>query len=112
MVDQEQAASYRATLEEERARIEAQLSDLGAGGSGALAYDPNFADSSQVSAERGEADLLARELRETLESVEDAIARIEGGSYGSCERCGQEIGSERLAAMPFVRYCISCASKS
>src|SRR5437660_1019099 len=38
-----------------------------------------------------------------------AIARIEIGTYGRCERCGGAIGRQRLLALPAARYCISCA---
>ena len=79
-------------------------------GSG-LDYDPNFADSSQVTAERGEAGVLAGQLRETLEEVALAIARLEDGSYGRCEACGADIAPARLEAMPATRFCISHANR-
>ncbi len=53
------AVDYRALLEEERASLSHQLAELGFGDAGGLKYDPNFADSSQVTAERGEAEALA-----------------------------------------------------
>jgi RNA polymerase-binding transcription factor DksA len=36
---------------------------------------------------------------------------VDRGSYGQCERCGKEIGPERLEAVPTARLCISCAQK-
>src|SRR5271165_4777706 len=90
----------------------AETADLGfaAQGSG-LNYDSNFADSSQVTAERGEAERLATELREALDEVEAAIARVEAGTYGNCEVCGKPIGEARLEAMPAARLCIADAAK-
>jgi DnaK suppressor protein len=41
-----------------------------------------------------------------------ALERIEAGTYGSCENCGQEIGRERLEALPYTRFCVQCADKS
>ena len=79
-------------------------------GSG-LNYDSNFADSSQVTAERGEAERLATELREALDEVEAAIERVEAGTYGLCEVCGKPIGAARLEAMPAARLCIADAAK-
>jgi RNA polymerase-binding transcription factor DksA len=41
--------------------------------------------------------------------VDDALRRVESGTYGICERCGQPIAPERLAVRPFARYCVTCA---
>jgi DnaK suppressor protein len=103
---------YRGLLEAERADLRAKLAELGFGEAGGLKYDPNFADTSQVTAERGEAEALAGKLREALAEVEAAIERLEKGTYGYCERCGQPISPARLEAKPAARRCIACASKS
>ncbi|MGH9101427.1 MAG: TraR/DksA family transcriptional regulator [Acidimicrobiales bacterium] len=102
---------HRALLEEERAQLHAKLAELGFGEVGGLAYDRNFADSSQVTAERGEAEALATPLRESLADVEWALGKIEAHTYGRCERCEQPIDPARLEAMPATRYCLQCASK-
>jgi len=101
---------FRALLEEERRSLEAKLDELGLGGS-ALTYDPNFADSSQVTAERGEVEALAAKLRDALEEVLQALDKLAEGSYGRCESCHQPIDPVRLEAMPATRFCINCASK-
>jgi RNA polymerase-binding transcription factor DksA len=75
-----------------------------------LSYDSNFADTSQVTAERGETEALARELRDALEDVERALRKLESGSYGLCEKCNRPIAPARLEAMPAVKTCIECAS--
>ena len=100
----------RSLLEQERDSLRAQLSELGVGANG-VDYDPNFADSSQVTAERGEAEALAATLLDTLAEVEHAIAKLPDASYGQCESCGKPIGAARLEAKPAARYCIDCASK-
>jgi DnaK suppressor protein len=46
--------------------------------------------------------------RHTLLRIEEALARIESGSYGICTNCGNEIRPGRLKAMPWARYCIDC----
>jgi RNA polymerase-binding transcription factor DksA len=104
-------ALYRDLLQTERAVLRRQLAELGFGDAGGLTYDANFADSSQVTAERGEAETLAGELREQLNEGEAAIARLADGTNGRCERCGQAIAPPRLEAMPTARLCISCASR-
>ena len=78
---------------------------------GSLAFDEGFADSGQVTAERGEVDALATSLLDGLHEVDAALAKIDDGGYGACESCGQEIGDTRLEAMPSARLCITCASQ-
>ncbi|HLN15736.1 MAG TPA: TraR/DksA C4-type zinc finger protein [Acidimicrobiales bacterium] len=102
---------FRELLEQERSELQRQLAELGHGDAGRLIYDSNFADSSQVTAERGEVDVLAGELRDTLNEVEAAILRLDAGTYGRCERCGKEINPARLEAKPAARRCIDCASR-
>jgi RNA polymerase-binding transcription factor DksA len=102
----------RAHLEAERERLRADLQELGLETSEELAYDDNFADSSQVTAERGEAEALAGELSDTLSEVEAALERLDAGTYGLCEVCGNQIGPDRLEAMPAAARCISCATKA
>jgi DnaK suppressor protein len=55
-------------------------------------------------------DLLENEDK-ILSEVNDALARIEQGTLGRCENCGQEISRQRLKALPYARYCIRCARK-
>src|ERR1700733_1929208 len=103
---------FAALLRNEQAGLQAQLTELGfaARGSG-LNYASNFADSSQVTAERGEAERLATELREALDEVDAALERYQAGSYGTCESCGKPIGAARLEAKPAARLCIADAAK-
>ena len=46
--------------------------------------------------------------RRLLRDVVSALERIDDGSFGSCERCGEEIAEKRLEALPFARHCIGC----
>lgn len=45
-----------------------------------------------------------------LAEIEEALARIGEGTFGSCLRCGGAIGRQRLRALPEARYCVSCAA--
>ena len=99
------SVAARALLEAERDSLRAELADLGG-----LDYDANFADTSQVTAERGETEALANNLRETLDDVELALGKLDDGTYGKCEVCGEDIAAARLEAMPAARYCITHAS--
>jgi len=106
----EVSSALREELESQRRSLRRELEELGDGSDG-LVYDPNFADSSQVTAERGETEALVTTLANNLIDVEHALARLDAGTYGACETCGGEIGAARLEAMPAARYCITCASK-
>ena len=48
--------------------------------------------------------------RKLIAKINEAIARIEDGSYGKCEECGENIGLERLKARPVTTLCIDCKS--
>ncbi len=104
----------RDKLQEERERVREQLARLGHGTDGAerdLDFDENFADSGQVTAERGEVEALSGQLTETLTDIEDALAKFDDGTYGECESCHRRIPEARLEAMPAARLCIECASQ-
>ena len=64
-----------------------------------------------MAAEQGEAEALANSLKETLAEVEQALAKLEDGTYGRCENCGEPIAPARLEAKPGARFCINCASR-
>lgn len=46
--------------------------------------------------------------RNRLVLVEEALRRIADGTYGECLNCGEKIGTKRLDAIPWARYCVSC----
>jgi RNA polymerase-binding protein DksA len=47
----------------------------------------------------------------TLEQVQTALNRIDAGTYGKCEECGDAIAKPRLQALPYTKHCIQCARK-
>ncbi len=52
--------------------------------------------------------ILSDRERVKIKQVDDALARLDDGTYGVCESCGLEIAEERLQAMPFTRLCRDC----
>ena len=46
-----------------------------------------------------------------LQAIEDALRRIEAGTYGICKDCGEPISEARLKAIPWTRSCITCKEK-
>ena len=68
----------------------------------------DFYDHASNDRDRELALMLADREREKLTQVDDALKRIETGTYGICESCEEDIDKERLAAMPFTKLCLSC----
>lgn len=54
---------------------------------------------------------LAEHDRERLMAINDALQKIEQGTYGICAMCGSEIPEARLLAVPTAKYCLDCQSK-
>ena len=50
------------------------------------------------------------DLKETIEQIDAALARIDAGTYGACTRCGTAIPEERLELRPFTATCVACSS--
>ncbi|HZE70354.1 MAG TPA: TraR/DksA family transcriptional regulator [Pyrinomonadaceae bacterium] len=46
--------------------------------------------------------------RQLLNSIDEALERIEEGNYGKCARCGEALPEKRLEAVPWARHCIRC----
>ena len=97
-------SAARALLTEERDSLRRQLGDMGG-----MELDHGFADTSQVAAEQGEARALSDNLGALLNEVERALAKLDDGTYGTCEVCGEVINEARLTAMPAARYCLQHA---
>lgn len=108
-------AAVRRTLLEERQRLVHQLGELGSTESGDLISDlefgDGFADAAAATAERTEVLGLVDNLRDQLEDVDAALARIEDGNYGICANCGKPISPARLEARPHSVLCVDCRNK-
>lgn len=107
--------AIRTDLETTRARLVEQMDELGATPSGDLRNDVNygdgFADAAATTAERTERLGLVDSLKNQLDQVDKALARISDGSYGTCSSCGEPIPPARLEARPESTLCVACKSK-
>ena len=61
--------------------------------------------------ERAQVTSMALECRARLDAVDRAIAAADRPGFGSCELCGEAIGSPRMLAIPETRRCIRCATR-
>lgn len=71
----------------------------------------DFADRSAAANEEEISIQLKQTDAKLLRAIEDALARVESGTYGICIECEEEISSARLKAVPWTKVCISCKEK-
>jgi DnaK suppressor protein len=71
--------------------------------------DNHLADTASETYEREFDEGLEEDAARQLREVEDALARIEDGSYGTCAVCGKQIAEDRLEALPATTLCIDDA---
>lgn len=71
----------------------------------------DFADRANNSYNRETMFALSDNERSLVLAIDDALKRIDTGAYGYCTHCGNQIGIERLNAIPWARYCIDCQEK-
>lgn len=74
------------------------------------ADDEHDPEGATIAFERSQIGALVRQVRHHVAEVDAALARVDAGTYGVCEGCGQAIGAARLEALPAARRCIRCAS--
>jgi len=72
-------------------------------------HDP---EGSTVAFERAQVAARRDEARAQLDDLEQAVARLDAGTYSVCERCNAVIAAERLVARPGARTCVRCAASS
>ena len=70
-----------------------------------------FADSGQATEERSELLSQIEQARTRVQQLDEALSRMEEGSYGVCAECGQPIQEERLEVRPLSGTCVDCASR-
>ncbi len=100
-----------AALDAQERSLRREMDELGADpdlDEVAFEADAGFSDRSHSTEERGRIIATARSLRANLRDVERARVKLAEGTYGTCDRCGNAIGRERLEAIPWALLCIDC----
>ncbi|HTZ92110.1 MAG TPA: TraR/DksA C4-type zinc finger protein [Streptosporangiaceae bacterium] len=107
-----------ALLREERqealdrlAALERDFSAIVEAAGQANADDEHDPEGATIAFERQHVAALLDQASRQLAAVDAAIARLEAGQYGRCERCGEPIAAARLVARPTAVTCIRCASR-
>ncbi len=100
-------AARRDELQEEYSATLSEISELQRDRLTDSAGDDQ-ADTGTKTFEREQEISLANGMLERINQVERALERLDEGSYGWCERCGNPIPVERLAAFPSATLCVTC----
>ena len=114
MIQQDKLAELRVALEEQRDNLRKEIADQGGdpdSDDAAIDVERGFADSAHSTAERARVLSVMKALRANLRWVNRALRKMELGTYGTCERCGNPIPIERLDALPWAILCVDCARK-
>ena len=68
-----------------------------------------FVDSDAgMTVERELASVLVAQARQAVDEIDGAVARMDAGTYGWCEACGERLSIARLEAIPHARSCVAC----
>jgi len=71
-------------------------------------YDNHPADAASDTFERTKDRAIDDNFREMLERIDAALHKIDAGTYGNCDRCGEQINADRLKAIPWATLCVKC----
>ena len=107
-------SELKAMLESRRRELQAEVQDKMRdvrsegtwGGKQGEVFDA--VESSEVDIQDDIEFALIQMKSETLNKIDDALARLEAGNYGNCFECGEEIAEKRLRALPFAVRCKDC----
>ncbi len=114
---QKELDEFKTRLLEERAELETQLTTIEESSfatpqsdiSGEVSFDEDSADAGTATFER-ERDLsIENNVRDLMQKIDRALARMEEGTFGICVKCGKPIEKARLKALPYVELCIKDA---
>src|SRR4051812_44619245 len=105
---------FQQLLTEERKRVVDAIDNIHAENPGSMVDETeetsfqgnHMGDVASATFDREMASTLEDNSTHVLTAIDAALLRIENGTYGVCERCGQPIGVERLEALPWATLCI------
>ena len=109
---------FKKLIEDERQRvlqrlgmIEEEIQGMSAAQSGNQSYSNHMADVGSDAMEQEQAFLHASQGTDYLLALEEALRRVDKGTYGTCEECEEKIPPRRLEAFLAARLCIKCQSR-
>jgi DnaK suppressor protein len=112
MIDRERYLLLKGILEDRRREIQEKLRSLRES-IPAETKDVRDAEEQSVDDFVQEVDLALMQMKsETLKKIEQALLRLEAGTYGRCQECDAEIPPARLRALPFAALCRDCQEET
>ena len=103
----EERETYTRHASERRAEAEQLAADREPGD---VQFDEESGQGDSMNVERERDLALSAQAMAAVEDIDKALAKIDAGTYGICERCGQPIPKERLRALPYAALCVACKS--
>ncbi len=100
-------ASYVEAAESLRREAEMLAEDMGPGD---IQFDEESGEGDTLGVERERDLLLSAQARAAIDEIDHALAKMDTGTYGVCERCGRPIPKARLKALPYAALCVACKS--
>ncbi len=107
MDESKTAFDPRAALHAEREQVLGELAGIVVEGPGQMTYGSQAAAATHVFEQQRDLALRDRD-QQHLAAIDAAIVRLDAGTYGRCESCGNPVGAERLEALPSAALCIDC----
>lgn len=104
----------RALLDERLAELDAEIAELTAvplDPAGAVSFGKRIGEGTNEAIDRLNKIGVVDALEAKRSEVERAIAKLDEGTYGECDTCGEAIASERMEAMPWATQCVRCLSR-
>lgn len=111
MMTEEKKEEFRKLLNQ---RMDALLAEANKTVSGMTDQGENYPDPTDRASMESERNFTLRirdRERKLIGKIKEAIERLDNGTYGICESCGEEISEERLKARPVTTLCIDCKKK-
>ncbi|MFH1737283.1 MAG: TraR/DksA C4-type zinc finger protein [Actinomycetota bacterium] len=114
--DDKKLTVAKGRLLKEKEALQRELDELNEGNlnmlqsemSGETAHDEHLADSGTATFERERDLTLENNIIDIMTRIDLALAKIEKGTYGVCDRCGNSIDPARLKAVHYANMCITC----
>ena len=101
----------RQILESERSTLLERALEPSAEGGSNQPINPDHGDLARIYDSRQRRIYLDSLAQEKLDHIDQALLRLDNGTYGICVKCGKEIHPERLLALPYADMCIDCQAK-
>ena len=107
-MEKEKLEQFREQLQEKRSQILAEAGKTMSEMTDHTANVPDPNDRATIESGRSFELRIRERERKLVGKIDDALVRIDDGTYGLCDECGEEIGLKRLEARPVTTYCIDC----